>query len=131
MSKILDGKKTSQRIKEEIKIEVGKLITDGYRPPHLAAILVGEDGASLTYVTNKVLSCKQVGFKSSLKAGTWEETKSAEPLAESEDRLGDRVMDEGILALFLQLLHLRFDQRIGGNRERESDYAQDLQCVSR
>ena len=66
MNKILDGKKTSERIKEEIKIKVDKLILDDKRPPHLAAILVGEDGASLTYVTNKVLSCKQVGFKSSL-----------------------------------------------------------------
>jgi len=66
MNKILDGKKTSQRIKEEIKIKVDELILDDKRPPHLAAILVGEDGASLTYVTNKVLSCKQVGFKSSL-----------------------------------------------------------------
>ena len=66
MNKILDGKKTSQRIKEEIKIKVDKLILDDKRPPHLAAILVGEDGASLTYVTNKVRSCKQVGFKSSL-----------------------------------------------------------------
>ena len=66
MNKILDGKKTSQRIKEEIKIKVDKLILEDKRPPHLAAILVGEDGASLTYVTNKVLSCKQVGFKSSL-----------------------------------------------------------------
>ncbi len=66
MNKILDGKKTSLRIKEEIKIKVDKLISEGHRPPHLAAILVGEDGASLTYVTNKVLSCKQVGFKSSL-----------------------------------------------------------------
>ena len=66
MNKILDGKKTSQRIKEEIKIKVDKLILEGHRAPHLAAILVGEDGASLTYVTNKVLSCKKVGFKSSL-----------------------------------------------------------------
>ncbi len=66
MNKILDGKKTSLRIKEEIKIKVDKLISEGHRSPHLAAILVGEDGASLTYVTNKVLSCKQVGFKSSL-----------------------------------------------------------------
>jgi len=66
MDKILDGKKTSHKIKEEIKIKVDKLILEGQRPPHLAAILVGEDGASLTYVTNKVLSCKQVGFKSSL-----------------------------------------------------------------
>ena len=66
MAKILDGKKTSNIIKEEIKNRVNRLIQEGKRPPHLAAVLVGEDGASLTYVSNKVISCEQVGFKSSL-----------------------------------------------------------------
>ena len=66
MAKILDGKKTSNIIKEEIKNRVNRLSQDGKRPPHLAAVLVGEDGASLTYVSNKVISCEQVGFKSSL-----------------------------------------------------------------
>ena len=66
MVKILDGKKTSNEIKDEIKSKVNHLELNGKTPPHLAAILVGEDGASLTYVSNKVISCKQVGFKSSL-----------------------------------------------------------------
>ena len=64
--KIIDGKMISNLIKEEIKLEVEKIIKKGERPPHLAAILVGNDGASLTYVGSKVRSCKQVGFDSTL-----------------------------------------------------------------
>ncbi|MDG1052403.1 MAG: bifunctional 5,10-methylenetetrahydrofolate dehydrogenase/5,10-methenyltetrahydrofolate cyclohydrolase [Flavobacteriaceae bacterium] len=64
--KIIDGKMISNLIKEEIKLEVEKIIKKGDRPPHLAAILVGKDGASLTYVGSKVRSCKQVGFDSTL-----------------------------------------------------------------
>ena len=64
--KIIDGKMISNLIKEEIKQEVEKIIKKGERPPHLAAILVGNDGASLTYVGSKVRSCKQVGFDSTL-----------------------------------------------------------------
>lgn len=64
--KILDGKKTSKEIKIEIFREVEILKQNGKKIPHLAAVLVGEDGASLTYVNNKVLSCKKVGFKSTL-----------------------------------------------------------------
>ena len=66
MTLIIDGKKISTLIKEEIKNQVEEIISKGGRAPHLAAVLVGEDGASLTYVSNKVASCKQVGFKSSL-----------------------------------------------------------------
>ena len=64
--KIIDGKKISKIIKEEIKNEVDKIIKNGGRAPHLAAVLVGSDGASLTYVGSKVRSCKEVGFKSTL-----------------------------------------------------------------
>ena len=63
---IIDGKKISNQIKEEIKDEVQNIISNGDKPPHLAAVLVGEDGASLTYVGSKVRSCEQVGFKSTL-----------------------------------------------------------------
>ncbi len=63
---IIDGKKISNLIKEEIKDEVQNIISKGDKPPHLAAVLVGEDGASLTYVGSKVRSCEQVGFKSTL-----------------------------------------------------------------
>ena len=63
---LLDGKKISDEIKSEIKVSVEKLIHKKERPPHLAAILVGDDGASLTYIASKIRSCEQVGFKSSL-----------------------------------------------------------------
>ena len=63
---VLDGKKTAQDLKEEIKITVSEIRKDGQRSPHLAAILVGNDGASLTYVGSKVRSCKYVGFNSTL-----------------------------------------------------------------
>lgn len=61
---LIDGKAISQQIKDEIKAEVADLIAQGKRPPHLAAILVGEDGASQTYVGHKMKACEYVGFKS-------------------------------------------------------------------
>jgi len=64
--KIIDGKEISNQIKLEIKKEVDLIISKGQRPPHLAAVIVGEDGASLTYVGSKVRSCNQVGFESTL-----------------------------------------------------------------
>jgi methylenetetrahydrofolate dehydrogenase (NADP+)/methenyltetrahydrofolate cyclohydrolase len=62
----LDGKQTSNEIKEEIKVTVSKMKARGERMPHLAAVLVGSDGASLTYVGSKVRSCEYVGFESTL-----------------------------------------------------------------
>jgi methylenetetrahydrofolate dehydrogenase (NADP+) / methenyltetrahydrofolate cyclohydrolase len=64
--KILDGKKVSQAVKDQLKINVAQLFTEGKKVPHLAAILVGSDGASETYVASKVKSCEEVGFKSTL-----------------------------------------------------------------
>jgi len=63
---LLDGKTTSNTIKEEIAQEVTKLKAEGKKTPHLAAVLVGNDGASMTYVNSKVKSCERVGFKSTL-----------------------------------------------------------------
>ena len=63
---ILDGKKTSADIKDEIAIEVKSITLSGDRPPHLAALIVGNDGASLTYVGSKVKACEKVGFDSTL-----------------------------------------------------------------
>ena len=63
---LLDGKKTSNDIKEEIRIEVASLTSDGRKKPHLAAILVGNDGASETYVNAKIKACNKVGFDSTL-----------------------------------------------------------------
>ncbi len=63
---ILDGKKASQAIRDELKIEVAQLAIEGKKVPHLAAILVGTNGASETYVAAKVKACEEVGFKSTL-----------------------------------------------------------------
>ena len=63
---LLDGKKTAQTLKEEIKQTVTSITDKGKRPPHLAAVIVGNDGASLTYVGSKVRACDYVGFESTL-----------------------------------------------------------------
>ena len=66
MMTVLDGKKTSNDIKGEIALAVAQLIANGGKKPHLAAILVGSDGASQTYVNAKVKACEKVGFESTL-----------------------------------------------------------------
>ncbi|WOC40370.1 bifunctional 5,10-methylenetetrahydrofolate dehydrogenase/5,10-methenyltetrahydrofolate cyclohydrolase [Polaribacter sp. HL-MS24] len=63
---LLDGKKTAADIKEEIALEVSALKDNGKKTPHLAAIIVGNNGASITYVNAKVKACERVGFKSTL-----------------------------------------------------------------
>ena len=63
---LLDGKKVSEDIKNEIAAEVAQMKANGEKVPHLAAIIVGNDGASLTYVGSKVKSCERVGFESTL-----------------------------------------------------------------
>lgn len=64
--KLIDGKQTAATIKAEIKAEVGEIVAKGGKRPHLAAILVGHDGGSETYVRNKVLACEACGFESTL-----------------------------------------------------------------
>ena len=65
-TQIIDGKSTAAAIKAEIAEEVKAIVAGGGKQPHLAAILVGHDGGSETYVKNKVIACEQCGFKSSL-----------------------------------------------------------------
>ncbi len=64
--KLIDGKEVSASVKANIKKEVDEFVSGGGKQPHLAAVLVGNDGASRTYVNSKVKSCEQCGFKSSL-----------------------------------------------------------------
>ena len=64
--KLLDGKKTSLNIQSELALKVEKMVIKGLKAPHLAAVLVGNDGASRTYVNAKVKACHRVGFSSSL-----------------------------------------------------------------
>ena len=63
---LIDGKATAAEIKAEIAAEVKHIISGGGKQPHLAAVLVGHDGGSETYVRNKVIACEQCGFKSTL-----------------------------------------------------------------
>ncbi len=63
---IIDGKKISKEIRDEIAKEVAQMILSGLKPPHLAAVLVGHDGGSESYVANKIKACEEVGFISSL-----------------------------------------------------------------
>jgi len=80
---LLDGKATSNQIKEEIAIETKQLVDKGVRAPHLAAILVGANGASLTYVNAKVKACAKAGFESTL-VSLSEEVSEEELLNEIE-----------------------------------------------
>ena len=63
---ILDGKVVSKHLKKDLKLKVERRVAQGQRPPHLAAVLVGDDPASASYVRSKVRSCEQVGFQSTL-----------------------------------------------------------------
>ena len=63
---ILDGKIVSQAVKDAVKEKTALLVSTGKKTPHLAAILVGSDGASETYVASKVKSCEEIGFTSTL-----------------------------------------------------------------
>ena len=95
---ILDGKKTSNDIKEEIAKIVTKRKSEGLKTPHLAAILVGSDGASMTYVNSKVKSCEKVGFNSTL-IDLPEDTTEEQLLNEIDDLNKDADIDGFIVQL--------------------------------
>ena len=95
---LIDGKATAKAIKEEIKIEVDKLLLAGNRQPHLAAILVGHDGGSETYVAYKIKDCEEVGFLSSLIR--FEDDVKEEVLLE---KIGELNNDPGLDGFIVQL----------------------------
>jgi methylenetetrahydrofolate dehydrogenase (NADP+)/methenyltetrahydrofolate cyclohydrolase len=95
---LIDGKATANQIKNEIAEEVKAITSKGERAPHLAAVLVGNDGASLTYVGSKVRSCEKVGFDSSL-IRLPEETTEQELLAKIEELNQDETLDGYIVQL--------------------------------
>ena len=92
---ILDGKQTANDIKTELAVRVDQLILQGKRPPHLAAVLVGNDGASLTYVGSKVRSCERIGYESTL-IQLPEQTTEAE-LLQQIDRLNANAAVDGFI----------------------------------
>jgi len=95
---LLKGKETANQIKEEIAKEVEAIVNTGVRAPHLVAILVGEDGASKTYVKNKELACQKVGFSSTL-IRLPEETTEKELLNKIEEINNDDSIDGMIVQL--------------------------------
>lgn len=95
---LIDGKATANAIKEQIAEEVKAIVAAGGKQPHLAAVLVGHDGGSETYVKNKVIACEQCGFKSTLIR--FEDTVTEEELLACVDRLnGDADVDGFIVQL--------------------------------
>lgn len=95
---LLDGKFLSAQVKAEIKAEVDKIKAEGGKTPHLAAILVGNNGASETYVASKIKSCEEVGFKSTL-VRLPETTSEAEVLSHIETLNNDADIDGFIVQL--------------------------------
>ena len=95
---LLDGKKVSNDIKDEIAVEVQKMKENGEKVPHLAAVLVGTDGASMTYVNSKVKDCEMVGFTSTL-IDLPEETSEDKLLAIIHDLNTDADIDGFIVQL--------------------------------
>lgn len=95
---IIDGKATAETIKAEIAEEVGQIVSNGGRAPHLAAILVGHDGGSETYVKNKVLACEKCGFESTLIR--FEEDVTEEELLQCVDKFNK---DESVDGFIVQL----------------------------
>ncbi len=92
---LLDGKKTAQAILNTIKIDVAQRATAGKKIPHLAAILVGSNGASQTYVNSKVKTCHEIGFISTLI--TYEADVSEVKLLEKIEELNEDMSVDGIL----------------------------------
>ena len=95
---LIDGKATAAAIKEQIAREVAQIVAAGGKQPHLAAVLVGHDGGSETYVKNKVLACEKCGFKSTLIR--YEEDVTEEELLRCVDKLNQ---DDDVDGFIVQL----------------------------
>lgn len=95
---LLDGKKVSEEIKNEIAAEVAKIKASGEKVPHLAAVLVGSNGASLTYVGSKVKTCERIGFDSTL-VSLPEDTTEEDLLAKIDELNNDANIDGFIVQL--------------------------------
>ena len=92
---LIDGKKISLQIQDEIGLEVKKMMADGFKQPHLAAILVGNDGGSESYVAAKIKACERVGFGSTLLR--FEESVSEQNLLEAVNNLNNNAIVDGFI----------------------------------
>ena len=117
--KLIDGKQTAATIKAEIKAEVEEIVACGGKRPHLAAILVGHDGGSETYVHNKVLACETCGFESTLIR--FEEDVTEEELLSCVERLNSNGDIDGFI------VQLPLPKHISEQKVIESiDYRKDV-----
>ena len=107
---LLDGKLAAQAIKEDLKKKTAALQEQGKRSPHLAAILVGTDGASETYVASKVKTCAEIGFESTLKR--FPSTISEEELLREIEELNNNADVDGILVQLPVPKHISDDKVI-------------------
>ena len=92
---LIDGKATAAKIKEEIAAEVERIVSAGGKRPHLAAVLVGHDGGSETYVKNKVIACEACGFKSTLLR--FEDSTTEDELLAAVDKLNKDADIDGFI----------------------------------
>lgn len=106
---LIDGKKVADDIKREIAAEVEQMVSEGFRRPHLAAILVGHDGGSETYVANKVKACEVCGFKSTLIR--YEDDVTEEELLDAIARLNEDPEVDGFIVQLPLPRHIS-EQRI-------------------
>lgn len=106
---LIDGKKTSDEIKAEIAATVDEMVRQGQKRPHLAAILVGHDGGSETYVANKVKACEQCGFTSTLIR--YEDSVTEDELLKAIDRLNHDTDVDGFIVQLPLPKHIS-EQRI-------------------
>ena len=113
---IIDGKKVSDDIKQEIAREVEAMVAEGKRRPHLAAILVGHDGGSETYVANKVKACEVCGFKSTLIR--FEDDITEETLLETIEKLNNDPEVDGFIVQLPLPRHINEQRVIERSEER-------------
>ncbi|WP_294081267.1 bifunctional methylenetetrahydrofolate dehydrogenase/methenyltetrahydrofolate cyclohydrolase FolD [Proteiniphilum sp. UBA5384] len=117
--RIIDGKAVAAQIKKEIAEEVAKIKAAGGKTPHLAAVLVGHDGGSETYVANKVKSCEEVGFNSTLVR--YEDDVTEEELLACVDRLNNDADIDGFI------VQLPLPKHISETKVTEAiDYRKDV-----
>lgn len=105
---LLDGKKTSAKLLEELKTSVAEMLANGQSAPHLAAILVGTDGASETYVASKVRHCEELGFSSSL--FRFPETVSEAELLAKVEEVNNNPAIDGLIVQAPLPKHISFDK---------------------
>src|ERR1700719_3121029 len=106
---ILDGQLTARTIRENLKMEVAAMLAEGKKIPHLAAVLVGNNGASETYVAAKVKACAEIGFKSTMLRP--EDTISESKLLSLIEELNNDTDVDGILVQLPLPKHIS-DERI-------------------